>query len=768
MSSENTTRRANNFLREIIAGHMADGTHGHRIATRFPPEPNGYPHLGHAQTICLNFGLAKEFGGTCNLRYDDTNPETEDTEFVAALEDAVRWLGFDPAEICFASDYFEQFYAWAVELVEKDLAYVDSQSGDDIRKNRGTVTQAGVDSRYRTRPSEESVRLLAEMRRGEHPDGSHVLRAKIDMANDNMLLRDPLMYRIRRDAHHYRRGSEWSIYPLYDWAHGQGDAIERITHSICTLEFDVHRPLYDWFLDAIGIEEPRNHQYEFARFNLDYTVMSKRKLRSLVEDGHVRGWDDPRMPTIAAQKRRGVRPEAIRAFFDQVGITKVDGSIDLAFYEHAIRDDLNHIAPRVMAVSNPLGLVIENLPADETTWIDAPYWPHDVEQPDGAPATRRVPLTRELWIEQDDFAEVPPKGWRRLSPGTEVRLRYGFVVRCTGVEKNADGEIITLRGEADLATLNAEPEGRKVPGVIHWVDAEHALTARFRLYDRLFAAAHPDEEADVLSALNPDSLVETEGFVEPSIAEDLPKTRYQFERLGYFWQDPEDSKADSLVFNRIAALRDSWGKRPMDRKDQIRDEASVLVGNTSPRDPAAGLSAEHRQQFKALVGKGVGIEEAAVIAGEPDLAALFEATVSSGSNEADTGKLLVHHLRPALGERSLSESNATPRAISQLVGLLDDGTITSSVIGVIIEELVTNGGSPMDIVADQSLAAVRDDEALAPLVEEVLAEHSGEVERFRKGERQLLGFFTGRVMRRAGKVADARVVQTMLTDRLEK
>ncbi len=767
MSSETTDPRVNNFLREIIKADIEAGTYGGRVATRFPPEPNGYPHLGHAQTICLNFGLAKDFGGTCNLRYDDTNPETENPEFVAALEDAVRWLGFEPAEICFASDYFEQFYEWAVDLVKKGLAYVDSQSGDEIRTNRGTVTEPGVNSPFRDRSVEENLRLLDEMRLGKHPDGSHVLRAKIDMADDNMLLRDPLMYRIRRGAHHYRRGSDWSIYPLYDWAHGQGDAIEKITHSICTLEFDVHRPLYNWFLDAIGIEEPRNHQYEFARFNLDYTVMSKRKLRGLVEDGHVRGWDDPRMPTLAAQKRRGVRPAGIRSFFDQVGITRVDGSIDLAFFEHAIRDDLNHVAPRVMAVSKPLKVEIQNLAEGKTSWTDAPYWPHDITPPEGSALSRRVPLTREIWIEQDDFLEVAAKGWRRLSLGESVRLRYGPVIECTGVDKDAEGAIQALRAE-----VVDDSDSANVKGVIHWVSSEHGIPAKFRLYDRLFTDPQPDALDDFMTVLNPISLVETSGFVEPSIAEDPSETRYQFERRGYFWQDPEDSGPDALVFNRIVALRDSWGKKEtstskaVDRATSESSDVGGTRGISSPRDPASALTVDQQITFGGLVTRGVGEEEAAVLAGEAALLDLFESIVNHRAQPENVAKLLVHHFRPSLKDREIEESKATPESLAEVLDLLDANTITSSAVGEIVKELVDNGGNAAAIVQARGLAAVRDIDTLAPFVDAVVADNPDEVTRFLGGEQRLIGFFTGQVMQKAGKGADAKTVQTLLREKL--
>jgi glutaminyl-tRNA synthetase len=770
------TSEPSHFLQKIVARDVEAGRYGGRVVTRFPPEPNGYPHLGHAQSICLNFGLAQQFGGVTNLRFDDTNPEGESLEYAQALEDAVRWLGFEPNEVRFASDYFEQFYDWAVRLVKDGLAYVDSQSEDEIRAGRGTVTEPGTPSPYRDRSVEENLRLLDEMRRGAHPDGSHVLRARVDtehgpLAHPNMKLRDPIMYRIRRDAHHYRRGDDWKIYPLYDWAHGQGDAVEGVTHSICTLEFDVNRPLYDWYLDALGFPEPRNHQYEFARFNLDYTVMSKRKLRRLVEEGHVRGWDDPRMPTLAAQRRRGVRPEAIRTFFDEIGVTNVDGSVEIGRYEYAIRDDLNAVAPRVLAVTDPLKLVVENLP-DETQWIDAPYWPHDVTPPADAPRSRRLPLGRELWIERDDFAEEPPKGWKRLSPGETVRLRHGYVVTCTDVERDEAGAVVALRATADLSTFDPatgegqNPTDKKVRGVIHWLSAEHAVPARFRLYDRLFRDPAPDSFEDFVDALNPESLVETDGFVEPSVADDAPDTRYQFERLGYFWQDPDDSAPDALVFDRIVALKDAWAKQakaaptPSKKKPQPPQPAG-------PRDPAAGLSDEERVIYDDLVARDVGEEEAAVLAADADLTALYHALVFVGASSREAAILLVHELRPALGDRSLDESAATPEALADVLRLVGQQTITRTAAGEVIAALVDEGGTAEAVVRARGLAAVRDDEALAPPIDAVIAEHPDEVERYRGGDKRLLGFFMGQTMRRVGKGADAQVVRSLLQDRLD-
>jgi glutaminyl-tRNA synthetase len=608
------------------------------------------------------------------------------------------------------------------------------------------------------------------MRRGEHPDGSHVLRARIDMAHPNMKLRDPLMYRIRRDAHHYRRGTDWKIFPLYDWAHGQEDAVEGVSHSICTLEFDVNRPLYDWYLEAIGIEEPRPHQYEFARFNLDYTVMSKRKLRRLVEEGLVRGWDDPRMPTLSAQRRRGVRPEALRTFYDEIGVTNVDGSVEIGRYEYAIRDDLNAVAPRVLAVQRPIKLTVENLP-EETQWIDAPYWPHDVTPPADAPRSRRVPLGRELWIERDDFAEEPPKGWKRLAPGATVRLRHGYVVTCTEVEKDADGNVVALRATADLSTFDpATGEGRnptdkKVRGVIHWLAAGHALPARFRLYDRLFQNPAPDSFDDFLDALNPDSLVETDGFVEPSVADDAADTRYQFERLGYFWQDPEDSAPDALIFNRIVALKDTWAKQPAPAPTPSKKKPQPTPP-PGPRDPAAGLSDDERAIYDALVEQKAGAEEAAVIAADPNLKTLYDATVAVGASPREAAVLLVHELRPALGDRTLAESAATPQALADVLRLIGQQTITRTAASEVITALVNEGGDAETVVEALGLAAVRDDAALAPEVEAVIAEHSEEVGRYRSGEKRLLGFFMGQTMRRVPG-ADAQAVRSLLQDRLD-
>lgn len=549
-----STERSLNFLEEIIEKSLADGA-VKQIHTRFPPEPNGYLHIGHAKSICLNFGLAKRYGGLCNLRFDDTNPVKEDVEYVDSIKEDVNWLGFQWAEEHYASDYFEQLYDWAVELIRKGKAYVDDQSQEEIRLNRGTVTVPGKESPWRNRSVEENLDLFARMRAGEFADGEKVLRAKIDMAHPNMLLRDPIMYRILHSEHH-RTGDKWCIYPMYDYAHGQSDSIEGITHSICTLEFDVHRPLYDWFIQQLGIFE--SHQYEFARLNLTYTMMSKRKLLQCVQEGIVMGWDDPRMPTICGLRRRGYTPESIRMFADKVGVAKRDNVIDLGLLEFCVREDLNKRAERRMAVLNPIKVVITNYPEGETEMISCVNNPEDESA-----GHREVPFSREVYIERDDFMEVPLKKYFRLSPGNEVRLRYAYLIRCNEVVKNEQGEIVELRCTYDPMSKGGQSsDGRKVKGVIHWVSAPHAKEAEIRLFDRLFTRESLDdiEEGKTFKDyLNPASLTVVKGYVEPSLAGTAPGSKYQFERIGYFCAD-KDSSVEKPVFNRTVTLKDSWSK----------------------------------------------------------------------------------------------------------------------------------------------------------------------------------------------------------------
>lgn len=553
---ENTERETLNFIEEIVAGDLKSGKHK-SITTRFPPEPNGYLHIGHAKSICLNFGIAKKYGGKTNLRFDDTNPVKEDTEYVDSIKEDIKWLGFQWAEEHYASDYFEQLYQWACDLIKKGLAYVDDQSLEEMRENRGTVQTPGKNSPYRDRSMEENLDLFERMRNGEFPDGSKTLRAKIDMAHPNMHMRDPIMYRILHTSHH-RTGDKWAIYPMYDYAHGESDSIEKITHSICTLEFDIHRPLYDWFIAQLGIFP--SHQYEFARLNLNYTVMSKRKLLQLVKENHVNGWDDPRMPTICGLRRRGYTPESIRNFCEDIGVAKRDNIIDYTRLENALRDDLNKKAQRVMVVLNPVKLIIDNYPAGKSETLQAINNPEDETA-----GTREVSFSKELYIERDDFMENPPKKYFRMTPGQEVRLRYAYIVRCTGVDKDENGEITAIHCTYDENSRGGNPsDGRKIKGTIHWVDANKHCNAEVRLFDRLFRSESPDkveEGHSFLENLNPDSLkvlndCKAETFL--SSAQSLDK--YQFERLGYFSVD-YDSTAEHLVFNRACTLKDSWSKK---------------------------------------------------------------------------------------------------------------------------------------------------------------------------------------------------------------
>jgi glutaminyl-tRNA synthetase len=545
------------FIREIIAEDVQAGRHSGRVRTRFPPEPNGYLHIGHAKSICLNFGVAQEFGGQCNLRFDDTNPTKEDVEYVESIEDDVRWLGFDWAGIYFASDYFDRLYHLAEQLTRDGKAYVDSLTADEIRDYRGTLTEPGRNSPYRDRTVEENLDLFRRMRAGEFADGAHVLRAKIDMASPNVNMRDPTLYRIRH-AHHHRTGDAWPIYPTYDYAHPLSDAIEGITHSLCTLEFEDHRPLYDWIVDNLkGFARfpSRPQQIEFARLNLNYTVMSKRRLLALVEQKQVSGWDDPRMPTIAGLRRRGVTAEAIRDFCTRIGVAKKENVIDVALLEHTVREDLNRRAPRALAVLRPLKVVVENFAEGWVEEIEAINNPEDPSA-----GTRRLLFSRELYIEQDDFREDPPKKFFRLSPGNEVRLRYAYILKCERVVKHADGTIAELRCTIDPESLSGSTAQRRVKGTIHWVSARHAVDAEMRLYDRLFQSEDPGEGgANPLADLNPHSLERLTGKIEPSLAGASVGARYQFERIGYFAVDP-DSKPGAPVFNRTVTLKDTWAR----------------------------------------------------------------------------------------------------------------------------------------------------------------------------------------------------------------
>ncbi|MDT8325368.1 MAG: glutamine--tRNA ligase/YqeY domain fusion protein [Bacteroidota bacterium] len=557
MEEKKSAESASNFIHEIIERDIEQGNYDSKVHTRFPPEPNGYLHIGHAKSICLNFGIAKEFGGLCNLRFDDTNPTREDVEYVDSIKADIRWLGFDwDDREYYASDYFETLYEYALRLIKDGKAYVCELSGEQIREYRGTLTEAGRESPFRSRGVEENLDLFERMRRGEFPDGSHTLRAKIDMASPNLNMRDPVMYRILH-AHHHRTGDAWCIYPMYDWAHGQSDSVEGITHSICTLEFEDHRPLYDWYIDQLGIHHPQ--QIEFARLNITYTVMSKRKLLQLVRDGIVDGWDDPRMPTISGLRRRGYTPASIRDFADRVGVAKKNSTVEVALLEHCVREDLNAHALRVMGVLDPLKVVLTNYPEDLVEEMEA------VNNPEDALAgTRAVPFSRELYIEREDFMEDPPRKFFRLAPGREVRLRYGYIIKCEDVVKDEAGNIVELHCTYDPMTRSGMPEAnRRVKGTLHWVSARHAVDAEVRLYEQLFAPEDPDDVEEGrtwLDNINPESFTVVKAKVEPSLGEATPGTHFQFERKGYFTVDSKYSTPGTPVFNRTVTLRDTWAR----------------------------------------------------------------------------------------------------------------------------------------------------------------------------------------------------------------
>ena len=777
--------RPSNFIEQIIRRDVAAGKHGGAVVTRFPPEPNGYLHIGHAKAICLNFEMARAFDGVCHLRFDDTNPDKEDVEYVNAIQRDVQWLGFDWGEKrFFASDYFEQLYQMALRLIEKGLAYVDSLSEEEIRDYRGTVTEPGRPSPYRDRTPEENLDLFRRMRAGEFDDGAHVLRAKIDMASPNMLLRDPVLYRIKH-AHHYRSGDDWPIYPLYDFAHPLSDALEGITHSLCSLEFEVHRPLYDWLVEHL-FEAPRPHQYEFARLNLDYTIMSKRKLLKLVEDGSVDGWDDPRMPTLAGMRRRGIPPEAIRRFCDLIGVAKADNRVDIGLFEYAIRDDLNPRAPRVMAVLDPLKVTLTNFPEGDTDWFDADYWPHDIPKE----GTRKVPFTRTLYIERDDFMEEPTKKFFRLAPGREVRLRHAYIIRCEEVVKDASGEVVELKCTLDPASRSgSKGASRRVKGTLHWVAADYALPATIRLYDRLFRTPDPEDVPEgetFLDRLNPDSkVVLTQALVEPSVKTDPPGTRYQFERQGYFISDVLDSSAEALVFNRIVTLRDTWAKiaeKPA-QKSKPKGHASraaaektsgLIVVPVEPKPqpaapkPPAPKSPAMAARMEALMNTyGLDASDADLLTTDAATADFFRAAVVADADASTVANWMNNELAGLLGDRALSDLPFGGAALARLLALIDDGTISARTAKDVLAMMVETGDAPDAIVEAQGLRQISDTAALEAILDGLMAQFPDKVAAYRSGKTGLRGFFVGQVMRATQGQANPQLVQQLVTAKLE-
>jgi glutaminyl-tRNA synthetase len=756
---------ATNFIRDIIADDLASGRR-QRIVTRFPPEPNGYLHIGHAKSICLNFGLARTFEGACHLRFDDTNPTTEDVEYVEAIQRDVRWLGFDwKDKLFFASDYYERLYAYAVQLIRAGKAYVDSLNEEEIRKYRGTAFEPGVPSPYRDRSVEENLDLFARMRAGEFPDGAHVLRAKIDMASKNLKMRDWPLYRIRHE-HHYRTGDAWCIYPLYDFAHCLSDLVEDISHSICTLEFENNRELYDWIVEAVGATNPdaRPHQYEFARLEVTGVMTSKRKLLALVEQKRVSGWDDPRMPTIAGLRRRGYTPEAIREFCETVGVAKTNSTVEYALLEHVLRDDLNLRSPRALAVLKPLRVVIETWPEAEVETIDAPYWPADV----GKEGTRSMPMTRVVYIDRDDFMENPSKDYHRLAPGREVRLRHGYVIKCERVVKDDAGTVVELRCSHDPKTRGADPAGRKVKGTIQWVSAEHAFEAEVRLYDRLFVTDSPGASADFLAELNPDSLITVRAMLEPSLASAKPGERFQFERIGFFFVDPVDSKEKAPVFNRTVALKDTWAKIVKGEAERARPEvAKAETLAPEAKAPVAATTSELGPEAQRLRdAHGLTAEEARILAADPAVHAFFEEALAAHADAKGVARWIVNEVMREAKGGGIAALKFRGAAVGELCALVDAGTISGKIAKEVLAEMVKTGEGPRAIVERRGIRQITDAGAIEAAVDAVLAENADAVARYRAGNANLLGAFVGMVMKKTGGKANPKIVNDLLRARL--
>ncbi len=742
-----------NFITEVIDRDLKTGRHT-EVITRFPPEPNGYLHIGHAKAIHVDHGVAADYDGTFHLRMDDTNPTTEDLAYVEAIKQDLEWLGAIPDELTFASDQFQQMYEHALSLIERGLAYVDSLSEEQIREYRGTVGVPGRPSPYRDRSIEANLDLFKRMRAGEFESGAHVLRARIDMGADNMLMRDPLLYRIRH-AHHYRTGDDWPIYPLYDYAHPLTDALEGITHSLCSLEFENNREVYDWVVEHTTDGAVRPRQYEFSRLQLDYTILSKRKLIQLVNSGVVDGWDDPRMPTIAGLRRRGVTPGAIRDFADRVGITRTNVRTDYALLQHSIRDDLNRSAPRVMAVIDPLKVTITNFGEAAPLQLSAPYWPEDVPRE----GERTVTMSKNLLIERADFAAEPPKGFRRLSPGGHVRLRHGPVIRCDGFVTADDGTVTELRCSWLPETIKANPEGGiRVPGAIHWLDAGTALPAEFRLFDRLFTVPDPEAtDQPFTDFLNPDSLQVRSGFLEPAVAGHDRGTRFQFERLGYFWQDPAAADTE-LVFNRIVTLKDAWA-RAQAREQAPVQEVSQPAAPKRSGSPASDEPAYDAATLEFAAAFGLDPFEAGLIGHEGELHDWFRAAAQAApGHEAMVGRWLVNELQRELKETPLSEVRVTPAGFGELIAMIAGGVVSARAGKDVLAGMLEGGESPRVVTDRLGLGQVSDESELEGLVEQVLAENPGQVEAYRSGKTGLAGFFVGQVMRRSGGRANPQLV----------
>lgn len=750
--------KSKDFLRIIVEEDLRKEKYK-EVVTRFPPEPNGFPHIGHAKSIAINFGIARDFEGCCNLRMDDTDPTKEEMKYVEALKDAVKWLGFTWADdVKYTSDYFPKLYDYAVMLIKMGKAYVDSLGEEEIKAYRGTVTEPGKRSKYADRSIEENLDIFERMKKGEFKDGEHILRARIDMSAANMKMRDPLLYRIRH-AHHFRAGDAWYVYPMYDFAHCLSDYIEGVTHSICTLEFENNRELYDWILDELDLTPPRPYQYEFARLNVNYTVMSKRKLLELVEGKYVSGWDDPRLPTIAGYKRRGYTPESILNFCDSIGIAKANSTVDVSQLEFCIRDDLNTKVPRVMSVFDPLKVIIENYEGSEE--LEASYYPDDVPKE----GSRKLLFSREIYIEREDFMENPPKGYYRLTPEQPVRLKHAYIITCKEVIKDADGNITEIKAQYyPDSKSGSDTSGIKVKSAIQWVDAGSARTVEVRLYDRLYKNDAPEG----LDDLNPDSLqVIKNALIEPAVITEKADVRFQFERQGYFYADPVDYTDDTPVFNKIVGLKDSWSKKTT-VKEASKNTPKPIAENKQIEGEVAPMSAAETALFEKYTGElKLNSEVANTLARDAQLSSFYEEALSASGSPVALANMVANEVARELKESDSHALKFSAKQIAELVSMIEDGTISSKIAKQVFEEMAKTGENPAQIVEAKGLVQISDPAKLVPIIDEIIAKNPDNVEKYKAGNTKLLGFFVGQVLKTTGGKANPQVVNKLVAQKLK-
>ena len=746
--------KSKDFLHAIVENDLKAGKYK-EVVTRFPPEPNGFPHIGHAKSIYINFGIAKDFNGKCNLRMDDTDPTKEDTVYVEALKDAVKWLGFSwDKKVYYTSDYFPKLYEYAKKLIKMGKAYVDSLNEDEIKEYRGTVTSAGKRSKYADRSIEENLDLFERMRRGEFKDGEHILRAKIDMSASNMKMRDPLLYRIRH-AHHFRTKDEWCIYPMYDFAHPLSDYIEGVTHSICTLEFENNRELYDWILDTLELKPPRPYQYEFARLDMNYTVMSKRKLLELVEKKVVNGWDDPRMPTVAGLRRRGYTPESVLNFCEQIGVAKANSVVDVSQLEFCIRDDLNKKAPRVMCVLNPLKVTITNYEGSED--IEASYYPKDVAKE----GSRKVPFSKTLYIDKDDFEENPPKGYYRLTPTQPVRLKHAYIISCEEVIKDKEGNIIEIKARYYPESKSGQDKsGIKVKSAIQWVSQKEAKKAEVRVYDRLFKSEAPKGIEDI----NPNSLkIIKNAFVEPAVINEKSHKRFQFEREGYFYKDPIDYSEENPVFNKIVGLKDSWSKK--NKKAPKQPVTKKEVKKPQVDGEVAPMRKEEQKLFEHYTNDlKLNSEIANTLARDKQLSKLFKEVLSMVNAPVCAANIIANEVAREL---KVSEAlNFGAKEIAELVQMLEDETISTKISKQVFEEMIKTQKNPKEIVKEKDLVQISDPKKLEPIIEQIISKFPENVAKYKEGNEKLFGFFVGQVLKATNSKANPKVINELISIKL--